>query len=901
MAAGSTTRPTAIVAGAPAASLGSDSLETALPAMIGKYRVLRKLGTGAMGVVYECLQEGLGRHVAVKVMRAGNTATAEEICRFQREARSAAQLTHPSVVRIYDVGAEAELHFIVMEFVDGVSLDKLIATEYLTLETSLRLLYHTAQALHAAHQQGIVHRDLKPSNILVDTLGRPRIADFGLAKSVSEERSLSGSGDLIGTPRYMSPEQVVSACEEVDGRSDIFSLGSVMYEMLAGRGPFDGQNVLAILRQVVDEEPAPLSQVRPELRGEVVQICVRAMAKEREQRFQTAAEMAGGLRAALLKELGTSSDHGALDDDHALIAFVPPTLPRKRRASRWAVRGALAAAVAAVLLSIYPVWQFARGTASSEVSAKSVPAPTVAYPKLRAQLTQEATQQLSGPLRLTENQTPRDSVKSVVEDLTVLLRQSPDDAEVRLLRGRAYRRGGEYLAAVDDLSAVLRSQPANLPALADRLLANYQLYVLYLGNLNEPALRLPAPAQFFEDAKVLQARGDASQKYLAGLAEFLARQEDGDVEKLLAQRPSPPTATIYLPDLLLLETDLLFRASEQSFDDPPPEGGQPSRSAHLSALALRTLRRGLDADPNHVGLLFLKANSFQRRAIWETGEGEDRDTAVRRSRPQFEASSDRLRRATLRTGCDTAIARAVLLDNLGWNQQAYDQVQEALACRPTVTQLYAIKAWLKLKNPEDGTLEETLLGRIGRDLEPAFESPPEEFQPYLIRGLLRAAAGHWDDARRDIKDCARRTASGGWPGISGTHLQWLQSSSGATTEYLYATHAVLDELAVPPELRIRLLTKLLAHIQDASAIASEGLEPERARTIRAWSHFSLAASYAAQENRASVLQEVRSALEQKVADLTPQTFKDNGTFSGWNEDAEFVALYQQFQTEEPKP
>jgi hypothetical protein len=625
------------------------------------------------------------------------------------------------------------------------------------------------------------------------------------------------------------------------------------------------------------------------------------MAKDREQRFQAAAEMAGGLRSALMKELGTGSNDSTLHSDDVLTAFVPPIVPTKSVPSRPWLRWGLVAAAAIALLCIYPAWRLARGTAQNGVPGTNVAAPSVDFPKLRAQFTQEATLQLGGPLRLTENQTPRDSVKSIVEDLTVLLKQSPDDAEVRLLRARAFRRGGEYLAAVDDLTAVLRSQPANLAALTERLLANYQLYVLYLGNLNEPAMRLAAPAQLFEDAKVLRAQGDASQKYLAQLAEFLARQESSDAEALLAQRPAAATTAVYPPDLLQLEADLLFRASEKSFDDGPPPEGQPSRSTHLSALAVRTLRRGLDADPNHVGLLFLKANSFQRRAIWDTGEDEDRDTAVRRSRPQFEAASDRLRRATLRTGCDTSIARAVLLDNLGWNEQAYDQVQEALAGRPTVTQLYAMKAWLKLKNPEDGTLSEALLGHILRDLEPAFESPPEEFQPYLVRGLLRAASGHWEDARRDIKTCARRTASGGWPGISGTHSQWLQAASGANTEYLYATHSVLEELAVPPELRIRLLTQLLAHLQDPNTIPSEGLEPDRVRTIRAWSHFSLAASYAAQENRAAVLREVRSALEQRVADVTPQTFKDNGTFSGWNEDAEFVALYKQFQVEEKAP
>ena len=182
----------------------------ALPRSIGKYQVLERLGSGAMGVVYKCSQPGLDRPVAVKVLLGARHATAEQVLRFQREARAAARLQHPHVVQIYDVGSDNDLLYFVMEYVDGCSLQQLIGTPSLTLRKSLRLLYHLARALQAAHDQGIIHRDIKPSNVLVSRGGQPKLSDFGLVKWLGDGQSLSGTGELIGTPRYMSPEQALN-------------------------------------------------------------------------------------------------------------------------------------------------------------------------------------------------------------------------------------------------------------------------------------------------------------------------------------------------------------------------------------------------------------------------------------------------------------------------------------------------------------------------------------------------------------------------------------------------------------------------------------------------------------------------------------------------------------------
>jgi serine/threonine protein kinase len=260
----------------------------------GRYEILGELGRGAMGVVYKARDPKINRVVAVKTVSLTGQPPEEELEyreRFFREAEAAGRLSHPGIVTIYDVGEEPETRspYIVMEFVRGPSLEKLLAGDNrkLPLEQALQLTLELAEALDCAHGQGVVHRDLKPANILITEDGHAKIADFGIAKLNLANLTLAGRA--LGTPAYMSPEQLNG--EDVDGRSDLFALGVILYSILTGYRPFQGNSAVTVSFKVVNRDPVPASILNTELPPGLDYIIARAMAKNPAQRYQRGMEM----------------------------------------------------------------------------------------------------------------------------------------------------------------------------------------------------------------------------------------------------------------------------------------------------------------------------------------------------------------------------------------------------------------------------------------------------------------------------------------------------------------------------------------------------------------------------------------------------------------------------------
>jgi serine/threonine-protein kinase len=373
---------------------------------IGRYKVVRELGRGAMGVVYHAIDPNIGRPVAIKTIQLGEKRTAEEQERLRerlfREARSAGILSHPGIVTVYDVQQEGDLAYIAMEYVDGPTVDQWLTEQRaVAAEWMFSILAQTAAALDYAHQKGIVHRDIKPANIMIAADGTAKIADFGIAKvAASEQFTMTGS--IVGTPHYMSPEQVQGLA--VDGRSDQFSLAVMAFEMLTGEKPFTGEHLTTVVYKIVAEEPVPPHRLNPTLSGPIEAAVRRGLAKKPENRYRTCREFVEALEKACEGSKGWQpmprggSGNAPTQADGAAPAIELPPARKPVRADSLAGETAVgrrsgfvtflvAVLVAAVVLALigwqYKAWTGSKGVgqsaekteeqAAAELAAKAVP------------------------------------------------------------------------------------------------------------------------------------------------------------------------------------------------------------------------------------------------------------------------------------------------------------------------------------------------------------------------------------------------------------------------------------------------------------------------------------------------------------------------------------------------
>jgi serine/threonine protein kinase len=271
------------------------------PDKIGRFEFLGEIGSGSYGSVFKARDPQLNRTVAIKILRMGRLGDKEDLDRFLREARSFAQLKHPGIVTLYEIGQDEGQYYLVEEFVQGTTLAARMASEALGFREAAELLAGISDALEVAHRQGVIHRDIKPANILLDGQGCPHLTDFGLAKVEGDEKPMTHSGDILGTPAYMSPEQARGQALHVDARTDVYSLGVVLYELLTRERPFQGNRRMLIL-QVLEDEPRAPRQLNEKIPRDLETICLKAMAKSPGRRYGSAAELALDLRRYLAGE-----------------------------------------------------------------------------------------------------------------------------------------------------------------------------------------------------------------------------------------------------------------------------------------------------------------------------------------------------------------------------------------------------------------------------------------------------------------------------------------------------------------------------------------------------------------------------------------------------------------------
>src|SRR5512136_1116666 len=309
---------------------------------VSHYKILEKLGEGGMGIVYKAEDLKLTRTVALKFLPHGLDAHEPERARFLQEARAAAILNHPNICTIHEIADADGQQFIVMEYVEGKTLREIVPVK--KTQDAITYAIQISEALQEAHSKGIVHRDIKAENIMVNSKNQVKVMDFGLAK-LKGSLKLTHTSSTIGTLAYMAPEQIQG--EEVDARSDIFSFGIVLYEMLTGHLPFRGEHEAAMVYSIVNEEPLPIQKYLPEVSSELVHVLNRALEKEPSERYQTVAEMVIDLKR-LKKQ--TSRVSRVLDGSPEIAEREIPRSKKKRNVRNFAVAGIAGTIILAVVV-----------------------------------------------------------------------------------------------------------------------------------------------------------------------------------------------------------------------------------------------------------------------------------------------------------------------------------------------------------------------------------------------------------------------------------------------------------------------------------------------------------------------------------------------------------------------
>jgi eukaryotic-like serine/threonine-protein kinase len=441
---------------------------------VGKYQILGILGKGGMGIVYKGLDPDIEREVAVKTIRfdtlVDGPVKEEMLTRVIREAKAAGRLSHPNIITIYDVIRESDLTFIVMQYVDGRTLQSLIESgKTFSPQDVIGILKPVAEALDYAHENGIVHRDIKPANILIDKSGKPYLADFGVARV--ETSTMTEPGTTIGTLSYMSPEQIMG--KTADGRSDFFALGVILYELLTGRKPFAGDNLSTIVYKIVHEEPQLITEVNQDLPRGYEAVIRRALAKKPEDRYPTGREM--------ILDLENPANLFAAARDYELRTGASgETRANKKRPPVLAAALLVVAAVAGGFILFrhrdsggYPSTSADGGTSKIQnvspptLPGSSPPPETTPVAANLAKLRDSFERKDYGEtVRLSESILSEDPGQAEAREFRIKAKAELDaaEAQAQLKTGIASYESGNYAACVKDMEEVLRLDENNKAA-----------------------------------------------------------------------------------------------------------------------------------------------------------------------------------------------------------------------------------------------------------------------------------------------------------------------------------------------------------------------------------------------------------------------------------------------------
>ncbi len=501
---------------------------------IGKYDIVREMGRGAMGIVYEGTDPYIGRRVAIKTIRFDVlTQPAEQDeaqKRFMREARSAGILSHPNIVTIYDVGEDRGLTYIAMEYIDGESLESMIAARRrLTLDDIVALIVQLGDGLDYAHRNGIVHRDIKPANILVDREGRPRIVDFGIARISSS--SLTQTNQVLGTPYYMAPEQI--AGKAVDHRADLYALGTILYELLTFEKPFPGDNVTTVIYKIMNEPPPRIRDAAKNLPQGLDHVTAKALAKDPGRRYQSGRELAEDLRNHPLYA-GVEAGSAAAEAMDGIPAAAPADIsgapaPAGSRKPLMLVLGAMMVLVAIAIVVIL----ISRKNETPYTDGGGGPAPVGAVSPgadAAAPMGRETTTAKKDETRVAPESRPlaKETAGSKTSGAASETKAGSPTAEVadRLQIAKAALQRSNYLKCIDEVRKVLAVDPGNAEAKGYLDLATFKQAPLDLtALLGEYTATLTRAPQRLTDFYAANSSEDLFRTLRAETAELLRDHE----------------------------------------------------------------------------------------------------------------------------------------------------------------------------------------------------------------------------------------------------------------------------------------------------------------------------------------------------------------------------------------
>ncbi len=533
----------------------------------GKYEIVRELGRGGMGVVYLAYHPSLKTHFAVKVLLAGDDASADAVRRFHQEAQASAKLRHPGMVAVHDIGeAEGKTYF-AMEYVEGSNLERVLRDPVaaglapatgpsgpapgLPARVAVRMTEEIAQAIQAAHEAGVIHRDLKPSNVLRDGAGRLKVMDFGLAKLV-EAAGAGGTvtGSLMGTPAYMSPEQAEGRVREVDERSDVYQLGAILYELLTGRPPYGGETPIEIVLDVMRKAPPTPRRLNPKIDRDAETVCLKAMARDKGKRYGSARELAEDCRRFL-------------DGDSVLAR------PEAwwERGARWAKRRkALTALAGAAMLAavLAGVAGFRASIAEREREGEKLARETaerekaVLGEKVLTELREKAGLYLDATLKLrraglSAKQAEQDYLPKLIAAVEEAEREMPDSPEPRFHLGRMYRALMQFERARTEQDKALARAPDYAQGLYERAILTAKAYgdrlsVLRADWISREGQRLAGAGMLEKGGlggeKMKEMPGDDDLARDDAKAQALKRTMVADLERLETRVSDPEPSSI---------------------------------------------------------------------------------------------------------------------------------------------------------------------------------------------------------------------------------------------------------------------------------------------------------------------------------------------------------------------